>query len=70
MLWMHLIIVMGTRRENITLWSDRGDGRLFWQETKLVIPELSVCSPEKNDLPFALRILNTKQTQHQQNLQI
>lgn len=65
MLWMHLIIVMGTRRENIPLWSDRGDGRLFWQEIKLVIPELSVRSPEKNDLPFALIILNTNQTQHQ-----
>lgn len=30
MLWMHLIIVMETRRENIILWSDRGDGKLFW----------------------------------------
>lgn len=29
-----------------------------------MIPELSICSPEKNDLSFALIILNTYRTQH------
>ena len=64
MLWMHLITVMGTRRENIILCSDGGDGRLFWWKIKHIIPELSICSPEKNDVPFALIVSHTNQTQH------